>query len=139
MKEGLLNGMAMVCLLTGMMAPDERTRGIREACLKIHDVNEADAGSYSVAIELGERTLVSGPAELWVGPLTRFVGTTILPSGLLKVDFTGEPGRLYNVEASVDMEQWTFITNFFAGQGSIRIIDWQSTNYARRYYRAVSP
>jgi len=117
-----------------------RIAGTTNSCLRISEVQTNDVGDYSVRVQAENGTVASSPAALWLGPLTQFISKTMLTNGIFQVDFVGEPGRLYNIEAAPDpsFQGATCITNFFCGEGLIRVIDWQAGQFTNRFYRAVS-
>jgi hypothetical protein len=119
---------------------DERISGATSTCLTISNIQPSDAGNYWLAVVADNGVVSSSPAALRLGPLTTFLSRTILTNGTFQLDFAGEPGRLYNIEASSSpgFEAAVYITNFFCGQGTIRVIDWQARQYPNRFYRAVS-
>jgi hypothetical protein len=66
--------------------------------------------------------------------LTQFISATVLPNGAFQVDFVGEPGWLYSVEASQDYQNWSRVTNFLCTQGPFHITDWQA-NFQSVFWR----
>jgi hypothetical protein len=123
------------------LVDDRRITGSTHDRLVIAPVQEEDAGNYSVVVRADNGVVTSSPAALWFGPITRFISKTMLTNGIFQLDFVGEPGRLYNIEASADgdFRDRSYITNFFCGEGYIRVIDWKAREYPNRFYRAVSP
>lgn len=121
------------------LADNERLSGAAGPCLTIANVQTSDLGNYSVIIQTDSGAVSSSPAALWLGPLTQFVSTTMLPNGTLQVDFTGQPGVLYNIEGATNLsfDYAMVLTNFYCSDGAIRIIDWQAPQYPIRFYRAV--
>ncbi len=92
-----------------------------------------------VVVETGNGRITSSPASLWIGPATEFVSKTMLSNGWFQVDFVGEPGRLYRIQACTDplFISPVTITNFYFNQGLVRIIDFEGGHYSKRFYRAV--
>ena len=113
--------------------------GTKTSSLTISNLSWQDIAEYAVIVTGDKGSVTSSVATLNLGELTRFVSTETLVNGLIQVNFTGEQGRFYLIEASTDWQNWSLITNFYCPQGVIKVIDFDATNYSQRYYRAVSP
>jgi hypothetical protein len=124
-----------------ILVPDTRTLGVNDSCLILQDVQPGDLGRYSLRVQDDNGIVTTDAANLWFGPITQFLSKTMLTNGIFQVDFVGEPGRFYNIEAATnaDFLHPVYITNFFCGEGTIRVIDWDAAKHPARFYRAVSP
>ena len=60
-------------------------------------------------------------------------------NGLLVYELVGEPGFEYNVQASTNLLDWTGIAILANTSGMVKFFDITSTNYSKRYYRAIVP
>jgi len=61
-------------------------------------------------------------------------------NGKLKLQFEGDPERLYSIEISSDLENWVPLGDAIdKGRGQFEFIDENSDQHARAYYRAVVP
>ena len=57
----------------------------------------------------------------------------------LEFGIAGEPGRIYRVQASTNLEHWVDLGTFTNLESTIQVVDVSSTNFDRRFYRVVSP
>jgi Leucine-rich repeat (LRR) protein len=65
------------------------------------------------------------------------VGPNILFSnGTAQIDLTGLPGQTYTVQASSDLENWSYVTVVTLTNGGALFLDPAATNYSHRFYRA---
>lgn len=64
--------------------------------------------------------------------------TTNMSNGLLVYQLAGQPGT-YAVQTSADLLNWTTVAILANTNGRVNFIDPNSTNYNRRFYRAVAP
>ncbi len=63
-----------------------------------------------------------------------------LPDGTIRLQFTGTPGQLYVIDASIDLVAWTAIgTATDQGNGSFTFEDDEAAGLAMRFYRLRSP
>jgi subtilisin family serine protease len=65
------------------------------------------------------------------------ITATYLPTGDIRLQLQGQPGRSYVIEASSDLDEWTPITTNAPVDGLIQVIDRNAANHAVRFYRAT--
>ena len=68
--------------------------------------------------------------------LTPTINTT---NGARVYELTGESGFDYHVQASTNLTDWTDVAILANTNGTVRFYEQGSTNYPRRFYRAVAP
>jgi hypothetical protein len=70
----------------------------------------------------------------------RFTSLTRQPSGPIRLQFSGEPGRRYIIEASANLSDWEMI-GVAAGEadGSFAFEDARSASFPSRFYRVLAP
>lgn len=120
------------------LADGTRVSGSTTDTLRISQVGLADEGNYSVRVVTPERQVLSAPARLRLSGLMRFVNTERLGNGTFQASFTGVTGRLYDVEWSTNLVNWLFLTNGYAVNGMMMVIDPGGSGTGRKFYRAVS-
>lgn len=69
----------------------------------------------------------------------RFESIVSLPGGGVQLQLLGAPGLAYDVEASPDLDGWTFWTRITNRTGITPLLDPATNNAPRRFYRALSP
>ena len=67
----------------------------------------------------------------------QFKSIESLAGGGFRLDFEGMDGRVYNVEASEDLVQWSFVTNGVPRNGLMTVTDRSGTN-KQRIFRAFA-
>jgi hypothetical protein len=55
----------------------------------------------------------------------------------VQFSFEAIPSRLYDVQASTNLVEWTTVTNFTGISGAIQFTDDQMKNFSHRFYRVV--
>jgi len=91
------------------------------------------AGSYVVAGDDGV-LLQSGatlPWNLWLGPVAS------LGNGACAVTIQGAPAHNWELQASTNFVSWVPLMSVFSTNASLQFIDYDATNYSRRFYRAL--
>jgi hypothetical protein len=70
----------------------------------------------------------------------QFTSLTRQPSGPIRLQFAGEPGRRYVIEASTNLNDWEMI-GVAAGEadGSFAFEDARSASFPSRFYRVLAP
>ena len=61
------------------------------------------------------------------------------PEGDLELRFSGEPGRIYRVQASTNLVHWLDLHTNTPANGLFRFIDVDAMDINHRFYRAVTP
>jgi hypothetical protein len=90
-------------------------------------------GSF-VAVGLWGTILQSGQLEspgLELGPI---VG---LPNGAYAISISGSVGQTWQVQSSLDLANWSPLATFVSTNSVMRFVDYEATNYERRFYRAM--
>ena len=89
---------------------------------------------------------VSSIVRIGTTPASSFLLSrpTKAANGALKFTFNNTPGALFNVLASTNLStaltNWTVLSNATEiADGHFQFTDAQATNFARRFYRVVSP
>lgn len=59
--------------------------------------------------------------------------------GELRLSLSGDVGRAYFVEASVDLVTWTLLITFVSDSATTKFVDPQAQDTQRRFYRTISP
>jgi hypothetical protein len=90
-------------------------------------------GKYQGGADLILQSDSFAPAQLSGQPLTNFSG--------FQVKIAGEIGRAYRLQASGKLQtsNWVDLFTFTNTLGSTNFVDLYATNFAKRFYRAVSP
>jgi len=110
---------------------------------------------YAIAQQADNRVVLGGDFTLFNGaPINRIVrlngsSSAAIPTvlsalpvvtsagGPVTVTFSGEPGRVYNIEASTNLVNWTVITTVTNSIGTIPVLDPNALGLQRRFYRIV--
>jgi hypothetical protein len=111
--SGLVENLDLVAVLSGVNA-----------------ATDFDLENNSMRLAIQRITV---PVNLWLGPLIK------LPSGAFQITVWGEAGRNYEIQSSTNLVDWTSLTNIFATNTVMQIIDTTGTNWDRQFYRAVRP
>ncbi|MBI3876052.1 MAG: hypothetical protein HY300_08885 [Verrucomicrobia bacterium] len=53
------------------------------------------------------------------------------------LNFSGEPGRVYNIEASTNLVSWTVIATVTNSFGTTPVLDPNTLGLRYRFYRAI--
>lgn len=61
-----------------------------------------------------------------------------MPDGTFQLTLTGAPGRNNSVYVSADLQNWTLLTTVMNTTGTLAVVDSQTGNSSRRYYRLVA-
>ena len=110
--------------------------------LTIHNASSSNAGNYSVQIQNGGGSVISGNASLTVltGTVTNVLNIVSTGTGKtangFKLQLSGPPGSNYVIQASTDLKNWTPISTNATPTGSVTYTDTAATNFSFRYYRA---
>lgn len=89
-------------------------------------------GTYVAVGEWG-KILQRGAAPPWslsLGPPAE------LPSGACAVTIQGAPMHNWELQASTNLVSWVSLMSVFSTNTSLQFIDYDATNYSRRFYRA---
>jgi hypothetical protein len=109
---------------------DERLCSVTHVLTIEGTPSSSPAASYSFNILMTFNPVPAPSLGLGAGkPLT---------SSGLALTLRGTSGVRYRVDASSDLLQWTTITNFVSTGSIMNFQDSEATNYARRFYRAVT-
>jgi hypothetical protein len=65
--------------------------------------------------------------------------TTNNGNGQMMLQLSGQPGFDYGLQASTDLVNWTQIAVLENTNGKVNFYDPESTNYTKRFYRALAP
>jgi hypothetical protein len=65
--------------------------------------------------------------------------TTNMSGGLRVFRLTGQSGFNYMLQASTNLSDWDTIAVLVNTNGIVNFVDYGSTNYSQRFYRAVAP
>ncbi|MSU04727.1 MAG: hypothetical protein EXS23_05765 [Pedosphaera sp.] len=68
----------------------------------------------------------------------KLVGT-VLPNGQFELTLNGAIGRIYLIQASMDLAAWEPVTNILSTTATIRIVDPAVSSFRQRFYRVFSP
>jgi len=71
-----------------------------------------------------------------IGPRLELLSTAGPDSYLFKL--IGDAGETYRIETSIDLANWTALTNFISATGTNEFMDLAAQNFSRRFYRAVT-
>jgi len=108
--------------------------GATGSSLTLNTVFPINAGEYSVSVANPYGLTLGGPALLTVLPLS--LGTPAMAGGVFQFGFDMAPGVHYTVEYSSDLIAW-FPLVTFSGAGPLLILDPNTSEYPRRFYRIV--
>jgi hypothetical protein len=92
-----------------------------------------------VQISKRQTTIINGSYVLLVPVVPGLATPVIASNGVFAFGLTGQPGKVYLLEASTNLGQtnWTIIgTNTMGTNGVWQFSDSASTNLSSRYYRA---
>lgn len=110
--------------------------GATNPVLVLDPVGTEHAGTYTVAVSNPVGTVWSQPAVLEVVQPPRLVGLGWTEEGEFQALLLGEPGRLYAVEASADLREWTEVGRWRVQSDSVMFFDSAAPQHSVRYYRA---
>jgi hypothetical protein len=99
-------------------------------------------GRALVTSSLISGTATGGVISVVTSPATSPVITGIVPQPgrVFLLQFNGETGFSYTVEASTNLFTWQPLTNIQAGEnGFFSLMDTAATNYPHRFYRLKNP
>src|SRR5262249_10601173 len=72
-------------------------------------------------------------------PIQNHTPITRRPNGNMLLEFLGEPGVAYTVEASADLTSWqTLATQFASAHGLLEFLDSGTADFPQRFYRIAS-
>jgi len=69
----------------------------------------------------------------------RFLGVQRLTNGLVQLTVSVDPGFLYQLELSTNLETWSLLGQLPATNATVQFLDVTATNSSRRFYRALLP
>jgi hypothetical protein len=99
--------------------------------------------SFTYTLQAGDGSRAVGTVRVRIAPppLPAWDGSPIqtLPTGQMRLHFTGTPGDRYRIEAAPDLSgPWVKIATFIVGpSGEIQYIDTPPLGLTARFYRAV--
>lgn len=108
-----------------------------------HTITSIGFGSGPVTNKVFGTNGATLPTLFAAGQLTLHLVSTVqtgtrLPDGRYQLSLAGISGRTYVVQASTDLSTWSpLTTNQLSFDGSMQLIDNQSTNLPKRFYRAL--
>jgi hypothetical protein len=107
---------------------------------QVAPLDAALADTFIQAAQQAIEALSGGNTNPGGHSLGRFTSLTRQLSGRAQLQFSGEPGRRYIIEASTNLTEWEMI-GVAAGDvdGSFAFEDAQSGRFPSRFYRVVSP
>ncbi len=108
--------------------------GATNASLTLTNLSAGNAGSYSAVITNAAGAVTSAPAILTVTTL-RLLGLSASPQGW-SLAVTGAPGSDYSLEASTNLQQWTYLKSFTNGGAPVLLAE---TNSPQMYFRVTAP
>jgi DNA-binding beta-propeller fold protein YncE len=112
--------------------------GATEATLAFPEVQPHQAGAYSVNVYNPVGSLASSPAQLTViAPpnIMEISSATMQTNRMFSLTLNADPGLFYTLEATVDSDHWTVLTNYFNPTGLFEFLDQESASYSPRFYR----
>jgi hypothetical protein len=104
--------------------------------LVLDPVRADHAGTYTVRVTNPAGSVWSAPAMLIVVQPPRLSPVGWTEEGEFQGLLMGEPGRLYVVEASVDLRQWIEIGRWRVESDAVTFLDAEAGQHPVRYYRA---
>lgn len=63
----------------------------------------------------------------------------VQPNGEIQIAVSGQPGQNISIQASVDLQNWTTITNIALTGSDAQVFDPGAPGFPQRFYRASSP
>jgi hypothetical protein len=122
---------------------DTAISGATSPMLILDELDEADAGSYSVVLTSGTASVTAGPAVLAVtgsAVVPEFKVARITMNSDLTVDFdlNGGLDATVLVYASANLQSWSLISSQMNSTGTIRVSDPASSGQTKRFYKIVT-
>lgn len=120
-----------------------RIPGATSNVMTITNLQSATAGTYQMIATNSLGTAVTVPACLLLNSALRLDSCSVGTSGggasgdCFQMRLVGVAGSNYVLQASTDMVNWTPIATNAPATGLWNFTDVQSTNFVRRFYRAV--
>ncbi|WP_165108775.1 lamin tail domain-containing protein [Limisphaera ngatamarikiensis] len=115
---------------------DTSIPGATQPVLVLDPVRTDHAGTYTVRVTNPAGSVWSAPAMLIVVQPPRLSPVGWTEEGEFEGLLMGEPGRLYVVEASVDLRQWIEIGRWRVESDAVTFLDAEAGQHPVRYYRA---
>ncbi|MGH7972828.1 MAG: immunoglobulin domain-containing protein [Limisphaerales bacterium] len=113
--------------------------GATNSTLSVPNVQQAQAGSYTVQVANPEGSVISSAATLSVQPPPVL---SVTPGAVSTTEFSFQfsvpVGHTFIVLASGDLRSWTSIGTNVAVSGTSTFVDTATTNYPQRFYRVVT-
>jgi len=78
---------------------------------------------------------VNGSANVPITTMLSAQPLAPVPGGPVTVTFSGEPGRVYDVEGSTNLVNWTRFTTVTNSLGTIPVVDPNLFGLRHRFYR----
>ncbi len=72
------------------------------------------------------------PSDLLLGPIS------VLEGGACSILITGPPGKTWAIQGSTDLRNWDELGRFLSTNITAQFLDYDATNFDRRFYRAVT-
>ena len=117
-----------------------RIAGATTAVLTLTDVQEADAGNYSVKVSNALGSTNSAQASLALTPALRVTGFAFQNAGVFRIQFSGTMGAGYSVLASSNLVAWQVIGPASeTAPGAFEFIDADAPIHETRFYKLTSP
>ena len=123
--------------LNGISLTDgSRVSGVATSTLTISNVQQVDAGSYTLVVTNGAGSAVSTIATLYVGsvPSRSQLLSPLAQQGSMCFTLLGQVGSNYAIEASTDLISWAELKRVTLGSSAAQISD--SAAPGPRFYRA---
>lgn len=121
----------------------DRIFGVNSSTLALTNAQSGDAGNYTVVITNTYGSVTSQVAVLTVSlPPPEIITTNVsfgISNGVFGFNLTGLSGQTLVIEGSSNLIDWVALqTNMLTGD-TVYFSDPQGTNYAKRFYRILSP
>ncbi len=115
--------------------------GANLAAYTVANVQDSDAGSYSVRVSNAAGAITSNPATLQIIPIVTSHPVFETPRWSSPAGFSlalrGQAQTWYRIQRSTNLVNWFDLTNLMASGVLTQIVDQDATNELKRFYRAV--
>jgi hypothetical protein len=100
-----------------------------------HDPPGISPGYYSATI-LADGEVIPNALPP-TGRISPTMSAAIQPDRTMRITVRGEAGDSYSIETSSNLSAWATWTNQVAVNGTVTVVDTDSTNHVQRFYRAL--